>query len=225
MDARTIDKLITKGKGSYLFGRRSFVEVSMPIASLGSPPPPCPKLGKPAGFEGYWRSTSGAHQVMTTIHEVSSGSDPRKRKDVTTEPLFVTKETWPGGGGAHYSWWEGQRSFFKGKICRENRVKTVPVGKRIVEAYKRHREWMSKYGGHERVGITAFDAFVEAGTHARAIYTGVRGERLVMQYAVKYFYADRRKAFAKALAAAMRVSEKTGFGATLLGLPAAKGSR
>lgn len=38
-------------------------------------------------------------------------------------------------------------------------------------------------------------------------------------------YADRRKAFAKALAAAMRVSEKTGFGATLLGLPASKGSR
>jgi len=97
------------------------------------------------------------------------------------------------------------------------------VPREDVEAYKNYRDWMNKYGGHEVSGIEAFDAFVEAGIHARGIQSGVSGDRLILQFAVKYYYPETRKAFAKALTAAMRLSEKTGFGAKLLGVePATK---
>jgi hypothetical protein len=215
MDAKTIDKVVTKAQGEYLFGRRSFVEVSIPIAKLGCEPPPEPRLGKPGAFMGYWTSKEGGLTVMTVIHQVWSRKRPRATKN-GFKPLFVERES--VGGLVDYSWWRGEKRFFKGKPSSETLVRVEPLDPRIVTAYKAHLDWLERYGGHRETGIKAFDAFVEAALYAKTVKAGLRGGRLVLQFIVKYFQPATRKGFVRALTKAMRLSDKLGFGAELVAL-------
>jgi len=216
MDAKTVDDVVTKSQGTYLFGQRSFVEVSIPIAKLDSEPPPKPKLGRPGVFMGYWTSKKRGLTVMTTIHQVSSLKKPRTTEH-GVKPLFVQRESW-GHDRFEYTWWEGDKRFFKGKPTRETLVRVEPLDPKIVGAYKVYRDWMEKYGGHQATGIEAFDAFVDAAEYAKTVNAGLRGRRLVLQFVVKYFKPETRKGFVRALTAAMRLSDKLGFGAKLVAL-------
>ena len=220
MDQRTVSRAVTSGKGSYLFGPRAFVRVAVPIASLPEAPPPEPKFGKPGGFEGYWSRKEKGFQILTSIHKIYSGKAPEADPEWVH---FLEKDA----SIEDYSWWEGEERRIKlGKNGRAPKpasvkasdVEILPLAADKIAAYKAWLDWKEKYGFHRPIELPAFDAFVDAGRHARAIYTNTdkKGSKLVVTFAVKYFYPETRREFVRALSKALTLSEEVGFGARLI---------
>jgi hypothetical protein len=216
MNIKTVDKVLRAGKSDDFFGPRSYVTVSIPLSRLPEPPPSCPSFGRTGGLSGHFIRRQGDHRIMTVFSEVFCDTKPEGEPKDGDGWGFVEDD---GDGG--FSWWEGIERWWKAakREADDTFIKDVPLPLATIGAYRAFEQWKDRYSGHKPIGIDNFDAFVEAGQYARAIYPDVRRSKLMLTFGVKHFYPETRAAFVRCLTDALTLSEKTGFGAVLLWKP------
>jgi len=225
MNARTVKKLLMKGRHDIMWGRRAMVTARLPMSVLPEPMPPAvPKeVGEPDAFAGYYKRMEGEHRIFTNISEVSAGRDPRKRKDAdaihylteehgeydtTDDDGNPVKEKW-----SDYTWWEIVELVQERTGPDEHDWKTIEKRQGPVEyldIYRKYKMWCEKYlrGMHGQTGSDVLDAFLAAGDWAKTTYPWTDKDYIYITYSVKWRYPRRKFGFSADIARAVRYAKR-----------------
>lgn len=222
MNARTVKKLLLRGRNTSFWGRRAYLYLRVPKAVLTVPRPPMPSLGKQGSFEGYWEEDRGEGVTRHfRISRISSGRDPRKDDEIDHVPRLPVMEyestTSDGRTYQSWSWWEA--TWFDARDAgpdSETKLEVLDRGEIDDErfaAYVEHYQWVRKYviGSEGATGNEILDRVHGAATWAKTTYHqfDTNGDLIVI-YSVKYFYPYRVRRFSADLANTVNYAKKHG---------------
>jgi hypothetical protein len=222
MNARTVKKLLLRGRNTSFWGRRAYLHLRVPKAVLTVPRPPMPSFGKQGSFEGYWTEDRGEGVTRHfRISHISSNRDPLKDDDIDHTPRCPTLEyegkTSKGEPYQSWSWWEALWSDVREPAPGSDEKPEVLAQGEIDDerftAYVTHYQWVKKYvvGSEGETGNEILDRVHGAARWAKTTYHqfDANGDLIVI-YSVKYFYPYRVLRFSSDLASTVNYAAKHG---------------
>lgn len=213
MNGKTARKLLRRGQGRNMWGRRAFFTVRIPLSALPTEPPSfgASELGTEPLFEGVFERVVNDKVYHTHIGTISGQKPPEGALFVTQS---ATNPQW-------YSWWEGTVLTFDAKAYDDWWVKSSgprpePIEKRaisedLLRAYVERRRWLDRYTYEfDFPEGSPFTRLAEAAWFSKTQYGEIRGEYFYLTFSIKYFYRHRAIGFCRAITRVMRACKRAG---------------
>ncbi|MBI4021444.1 MAG: hypothetical protein HY369_04310 [Candidatus Aenigmarchaeota archaeon] len=201
MNARTIRKRLMRHRRNVFWGRRAYLTISVPLSLYPESLPPFVPPGLPDFLEGHWRNEDDSKKWY--IGQISCGTKPEEdRANVVGLHLSHWGNSW--------EWYEGQELTMDGEKVAARK----PLPEEMILAYARRMQWIDKWlhGSHgfaEGELSTPIALLLLCSNWARSTHASVDGQRVLISWGVKWFYANRKLRFcrdvARFLAAARRM--------------------
>lgn len=214
MNGKSLKKRLMRGKVKSFWGERAYLTVRLPMNLF---PKPFPHF-KGKHLASCWTEVKDGKLYQYYISNVSSGFDPRKRKEGECSKnfsldIFFLEENDSNQEWKSYSWWEGARLVFDSPDAKGKVIETTNLDKELISAYRSQTLWVVDYlqFGKFDECPQVLQEFLNASNWAKTFYHSFSKDYkyLYLTYSVKWKVPSYKRRFLNDLAKAMKVAKRS----------------